>query len=300
MSAPLRVAAFVAGLAALFGVAAGAGYAVGPLDAEPEEEHAMGEAEHGGEEAGHGGGHEESAEPASHLPGGLMVSQDGYTFALDATTFAAGRQPVGFTITGPDGAPVTAYDEEHDKDLHLIGVRRDFAGYQHVHPVLDAAGRWSTELDLDPGQWRLFADFTPTGGESLTLGVDVAVPGGYEPAPTPAPSRTARIAGYEVTLEGDLVPGEESELTLRVTRDGEPVTDLQPYLAAYGHLVALREGDLAYLHVHPDGEPGDGVTPSGPAVTFLTEVPSAARYRLFFDFKHAGRVHTASFPVAAS
>ncbi len=291
MSTPLRVAAFVAGLTALFAVAAGVGNAVGPLDAEPEAEHAT--------DAGHGG-HEEDAEPVSHLPGGLMVSQDGYTLDLERTTLAAGRRTVAFGITGPDGDPVVAYDQEHGKDLHLIAVRRDLTGYQHVHPELDASGRWSVDVDLDPGQWRLFADFTPSGGPALTLGTDLAVPGSYEPAAAAASARTARVDGYEVTLDGALTPGAESVLTLRVTRDGAPVTDLQPYLEAYGHLVALREGDLAYLHVHPDGGPGDGVTPSGPEVTFVAEVPSAGRYRLFLDFKHEGTVRTAAFPVVAS
>lgn len=42
------------------------------------------------------------------------------------------------------------------------------------------------------------------------------------------------------------------------------VTDLKPYVGAFGHLVALRAGDLAYLHVHPDGAPGDGRTAPGP------------------------------------
>ena len=46
------------------------------------------------------------------------------------------------------------------------------------------------------------------------------------------------------------------------------MTDLQPYLGAYGHLVALRDGDLAYLHVHP-GEHGDGRARVG----FDAEVP---------------------------
>jgi hypothetical protein len=78
-----------------------------------------------------------------------------------------------------------------------------------------------------------------------------------------------------------------------------PVTDLQPYLGAYGHLVALREGDLAYLHVHPEGAPGDGATPAGPRVEFAAEVPSAGTYRLFLDFRHAGVVRTAEFTVAA-
>ena len=107
------------------------------------------------------------------------------------------------------------------------------------------------------------------------------------------------VDGYQVTLAGDLVPGQASELTLTVSKDGVPVTDLQPYLAAYGHLVALRAGDLAYLHVHPAGEPGDGVTPAGPGITFYATAPSAGDYRLFLDFQHAGVVRTAEFTVHA-
>ena len=86
-------------------------------------------------------------------------------------------------------------------------------------------------------------------------------------------------------------------MALTVSRDGVPVTDLQPYLAAYGHLVALREGDLAYLHVHPDGAPGDGVTPAGPQIEFVAEVPTAGNYRLFLDFQHGDVVRTAEFTV---
>jgi hypothetical protein len=95
------------------------------------------------------------------------------------------------------------------------------------------------------------------------------------------------------------VPGQESELTLSVSRDGQPVTDLQPYLAAYGHLVALRDGDLAYLHVHPAGEPGDGTTAPGPDITFYATAPSAGDYRLFLDFQHGDVVRTAEFTVRA-
>ena len=85
-----------------------------------------------------------------------------------------------------------------------------------------------------------------------------------------------------------------------MTRDGEPVTDLEPYLGAYGHLVALRGGDLAYLHVHPEGVPGDGVTEPGPDVVFFAEVPSPDRYHLYLDFKHEGVVRTAAFTVTGS
>jgi len=70
---------------------------------------------------------------------------------------------------------------------------------------------------------------------------------------------------------------------------------VQPYLGANGHLVALRDGDLAYLHVHPrvDGAPGS-------AVAFDAEVPSTGTYRLFFDFQVDGVVRTADFTVATA
>ena len=83
-----------------------------------------------------------------------------------------------------------------------------------------------------------------------------------------------------------------SPVTATITRDGEPVTDLAPYLGAFGHLVALREGDLGYLHVHPEE------SDAGPDVPFLAEVPSTGRYRLFLDFRHDGAQHTAVFTVA--
>jgi hypothetical protein len=195
---------------------------------------------------------------------------------------------------------VTAYDTAHDEDLHLIAVRRDLTGYQHVHPDLAEDGTWSVPLELTAGTWRLFADFDPAGDDAaLVLGTDVAVAGQYTPQPLPEPSRTAAVDDYTVTLDGELAPGSESELTLTVARDGVPVTDLQPYLAAYGHLVALRDGDLAYLHVHPAGEPGDGATRPGPDITFYATAPSAGDYRLFLDFRHGDVVRTAEFTVRA-
>ena len=259
-----------------------------------------------GDEAGHGE-HDAGATPqaVAQTPGGLQVSQDGYTLNLvdDLADDLAGPGrdvEIGFTVTGPDGHPVTAYDVEHEKQLHLIAVRRDFTGFQHVHPVLGSDGTWTTTLDLTAGQWRVFADFKPTGGDALTLGADLAVAGDFRPAAAASTEvRTAQVDGYTVTLAGDLEAGEDAELTLSVSRGGKPVTDLEPYLGAYGHLVALRAGDLAYLHVHPDGAPGDGNTEPGPDVVFYAAVPSPGGYHLYLDFKHHGVVRTAAFVVAA-
>jgi hypothetical protein len=144
---------------------------------------------------------------------------------------------------------------------------------------------------------RAFADFTPAapGAENLTLGADLAVSGAYTPAALPPARATAEVDGYRVALGGDpLRPGKAGELKLTISKNGRPVTDLQPYLGAYGHLVALRSGDLAYLHVHPnEGGPG-------PEVSFTATAPSSGTYRLFLDFQHEGKVRTAALTVYAS
>lgn len=283
MNATGKFAGFTLGLAAVFGIALAAGALVGPEPSEP---------------AGHGE-HETAAAPSADLPGGLLVTDQGYTLALDKpNTTTAASAPVSFRILGADGKPVTKYTTSHDKDLHLIVVRRDMAGFQHVHPVLDPAGTWSVPLDLSrAGDYRVFADFTPAGGSNLTLGADLRVAGNYDAQALPAPAATARVGEYTVALNGTVAPGVASKVTLSVSRDGTPVTDLQPYLGAYGHLVALRAADLAYLHVHPEGAPGDGVTPAGPGIDFVVNAPSAGDYRLFLDFQHQGVVRTAEFTV---
>ncbi len=293
MNTTTRVAGFLVALGAVFGIALGVGQAVGPSTDIASDT----------ADAAHGGSHTESTTAAAtdaeeDVPGGLMVSQNGYTFRLLDRQAEPGRDVgISFTIDGPTGKPVTEYEVEHEKRLHLIAVRRDFTGFQHVHPELGPDGVWSTRLDLTAGQWRLFADFKAADAEALTLGADLAVDGDYHPEAPAGESRTAQVDGYTVTLEGDLTAGKDSKLTLEVSRDGKAVTDLQPYLGAYGHLVALRSGDLAYLHVHPDGTPDDGKTKPGPEVVFYAAVPSAGTYHLFLDFRHDGIVRTAAFTV---
>jgi hypothetical protein len=292
MNTAAKLSAYGAALALFVAGAYAVGTAVGPLSSVA----ASDAAPSGAEAAGHGDAHSGTvAEAATDQPAGLASSRGGYTLTPTDPTPTDGS--FSFQITGPDGAPVTAFDVEHDKRMHLIVVRRDTTGFQHVHPEMAPDGTWTVPLALPAGgSYRAFADFAPTGGAGTTLGVDIAVPGTFEPAEH-TPSRTAQVDGYTVELTGELVPGKSSPVTLTVSKDGRPVTDLQPYLAAYGHLVALREGDLAYLHVHPEGEPGDGRTPAGPRIEFVAEVPSAGSYRLFLDFQHEGVVRTAEFTV---
>ena len=283
-------------LVAVFGAAAGVGGALGPIGAAEQPDHRMdGSMDMSGDEQ------MDMSGPRS-MPKGLMVSQEGYTLRLldDSVSPSGDAARLRFSIVGPDGQPVTDYRLTHDKDLHLIVVRRDMTGFRHVHPKLDGNGVWTVPLALGSGQWRVFADFQPAGlDEAITLGADLSVDGAYTARPLPAPAPVARVDDYSVTLKGSLVAGKESTLTLSVSKGGKPVTDLQRYLAAYGHLVVLRDDDLAYLHVHPEGAPGDGSTEPGPDITFSTTAPSRGAYRLFLDFRHQDSVRTAEFTATA-
>ncbi|MFC7528373.1 hypothetical protein [Actinoplanes sp. GCM10030250] len=291
MRTPVKLTAYALGLVLVFGAAAGAGRVLGP-DNEPAPPPAHTDAHSDAQSDGHTDGHAgETAPAAGHLPGGLQVTQDGYRLTPVTTRLSTGAaQPFQFRVIGPDGKPVIAYTPNHEKDLHLIVVRRDLSGFQHVHPTLGADGTWSIPLAVDdPGQYRVFADFQPTGHDPLTLGVDVPAAGDYQPLPLPAPAIVAEAGDYLVTIGGDLAAGTSSQLTFTVAKDGQTVTDLEPYLGAFGHLVALRDGDLAYLHVHPI---------DAKSLAFAAEVPSSGVYRLYLDFKHDGKVHTAEFTVA--
>jgi hypothetical protein len=233
--------------------------------------------EHGGGEHGGGG----AAAPAA-LPG-LAVAEAGYRFIPEATTVASGpAQPFRFRIQGPDGHAVQRYEELHERELHLIVVRRDLTGFQHVHPSRLPDGTWAVDLDLRTGgTWRAFADFQPAGGPGqLTLGVDLHVSGTFEAgtAPTAAATPDPRFA-VRFDRQGD-------EIKVTVSRDGTPV-DPEPYLGARGHLVAVRAADLAYLHVHPG-------TGGNPAVPFHASLPTPGTYGLFFDYQVDGVVRTAA------
>ncbi|MFY1635048.1 hypothetical protein ACN27F_17535 [Solwaraspora sp. WMMB335] len=270
----------------------------GRLVGDPADPQAAGVSADGDAGSGHDSGHGSDSAPA-----GLLVSDRGYRLVPQTRALAVGTPTeFRFTIVGPDGEPVTRYTPTHERELHLMVVRRDLSGFQHLHPALGADGTWVQRLTVTrAGQYRVFADFRPAALDTaLTLGVDVPAAGDYQPVPLPAPTPAADVGRYRVDLVGDLVAGTASRLSLWITRDGVPVTDLQPYLGAFGHLVALRDGDLAYLHVHPDtAATGDRVV-AGPELTFHAEVPAAGIYRLYLDFKHSGVVHTAEFTAAAA
>ena len=174
--------------------------------------------------------------------------------------------------------------------MHVIVVRRDLRRFQHLHPVQGADGAWTTPLTLpDAGVYRAFADFR-RGGD--------AAHARHRPLRRPATSRRATLPAashdrHRRRLRGHAPRASPASSRFFVRRGGKLVTDLQPYLGARGHLVALRAGDLAYEHVHPDAGPP-------PEIAFHVAASEPGTYRLFLQFRHDGRVHTAAFTTRSS
>lgn len=295
MKTGTKVTGYGLALAVVFGGAWAIGAGVGPLSTTPPPMEAMAptmpDTGMPGMSADEHGGHDEGA--VAVLPG-LASASNGYRLETPTTTLTSGAtKQFTFRIVDDHGAAITKFALKHEKRLHLVLVRRDGSGFQHVHPAMAADGTWRIPLTLSAaGSYRVFADFAPEGGEATVLGTDLQVPGNFTPEPESHEVTSATVDGYRVTLKGHLEAGKSAGLTTSVTLGGRPVTDLQPYLGAYGHLVVLRATDLGYLHVHPL----ESAT-AGPDVKFAAEVPTPGRYRLYLDFKRGGEVHTAQFTV---
>ncbi len=238
MSTPVKVGAFVAGLAVLFGAAFGLGRLF------------------------------DSGEPSYEMSASY---EDGFIRASISDR----------------GSVVLDYDTRHEKKLHLIAVRKDFGDYHHLHPVFDASGGWQVENRLGPGDWRLYADFQASGEEPAVVHDDVTVSGRPDDAdPAPGDGLRQSTGGYDVDLVRDA-----GLLTFQVSRAGKPVTDLEPYLGAYGHLVVIGDPDLTFLHVHPED------APPGPTIPFALGGADPGHYRMYLEFQHDGVVRTVPFSL---
>ena len=259
----------------------------------------------------HGGEHATSSASPSmgDMPGmahnatgtGLSAAQDGYRLTTPDRTLPSGKLAAyRFTITGPDGKPATRFALDQTKRMHFYAIRSDLTGFQHLHPTMAANGTWTATLaSLTPGAWRMFASFTPAAGSGtgrdLVLSRTVTVPGDATKTPLPAPARTTKVDGYTVTVTGEPMAGMAHPLTVSITKDGKPVTDLQPYLDSYAHLTAFHNGDAALAHLHPTTKvTGDN---GGPHLSFHAELPTPGDWRLYLQFQTAGKLHTAALTM---
>lgn len=238
----------------------------------------------------HGGGHEQA---------GTGTLETKASWQLDKSTLKPGAQTkIGVSIKDGSGKAVEQFDINHEKKMHLIVVSKDLSYFSHIHPVYKSGGQFEVETAFPQGgEYKLIADYIPTGGSATTQMEWIQVEGdSAQPKPlVPSESLVDTADGVEVTLRLDHPEaGHEAELDFKLAdaASKEPVTDLQPYLGAVGHVVILSENSEQYLHVHPMDEKA-----KGPDAKFMTTFPNAGIYKIWGQFQRDGKVMTVSYVV---
>lgn len=229
--------------------------------------------------AGSGHNHSHSGAPSPVVPGFEM---NGYQLVTDGINSGG----ASFHLRDPNGDAVTEFEPAHGALLHAILIRPDLSGFQHVHPEIGGDGSWTVTI-TEPGQWHLVFESVPVvdgvaATQSIIVTANVDDETAIDTVPLPPADDVVEIDGLVVTRNG---------FTFSVTNDdGGAATSLEPYLEQVAHLVAIRQGDLAYTHLHPlDGPAG--------TFDFGTGVSAPGTYRLFLQFGHAGSVLTIPFTV---
>ena len=83
-------------------------------------------------------------------PRGQRARPDARARAHDRAARRAARPASGSPTAR--GGTVRGFDVEHTKRMHLIVVRRDMTGFQHLHPTQGADGSWSVAADAAPSR----------------------------------------------------------------------------------------------------------------------------------------------------
>ena len=184
---------------------------------------------------------------------------------------------------------VTQFEVVHEKRYHLFVVSRDMDVFEHIHPEQQPDGRWKIQVTLPkPGYYQLLSDFLPTGGSPQFIGRTVETAdfdGDLEsqtPHLVPDTVLTKTVGSMTAHVEFEpsiLVEGQFGHLmfTLTDAKTGRLVTDLQPYLGAFGHALILSEDMRDYVHSHPFEGPDSDISKGsgGPTVTFEGYMPKA-------------------------
>lgn len=255
--------------------------------------------------------------PRCHMTLVLMDPFDAREYLVDVDTTPRAVRPrepfrLRLAVREPSsGAAVTQFATVHDKRFHLFVISQDLAHYAHVHPEQEPDGAWTLDVAVpEAGYYKLYADFLPVGGAPQVVALPFVTAGYRGDLASSAAAlvadrvrtKTADSLRVELVLPDEgLVAGREEMFAfeLKDAASGAAVTDIEPYLAAWGHVLLLSGDTQSVVHAHPVElvPEGDAQARGGPIVTFKALFPKAGPYRLWLQTQRRGQVSTAMFTV---
>ena len=214
--------------------------------------------------------------------------------------------------------PVTKYDSDLGKAMHIIAISEDLTVFihHHVDHVIDGHGQVRIRFPK-AALYHIYADSMPHALGQQVQRFDLAV--GDAPAAPPlklVPGTLSAESGpYQVTFDTlDLNAGEPSMLTLHIDENGKPAKDLKPFLGVGAHVVLISADSLDYVHVHPmaidamagghdrdmAGMPGMAAPASiSPDMMLHVAVPKPGLYKLWVQFDGGRSLYTLPFVANA-
>jgi Cu+-exporting ATPase len=241
----------------------------------------------------------------------------GFDVRLDVPDTTRPGVPTTVTATVVDagtGEPVTDLTRSHDAWMHLIATRADLGTFAHVHPEpTGRPGQLQVEVTFPTaGTYVVNTEFRQQGEMADVHQRQLVTIAGHAPEPVTLATgpRTVVVDGVKVQLDGEAVVGRTSDLRFVFTdaANGTPVEDLQPFLAAAGHIVVMRADAQTFAHEHAEIEDAQGRpvfalhgSTFGPELDVHAEFETPGVYRLWGQFRRAdGHVVTVPFTVEAS
>jgi hypothetical protein len=207
--------------------------------------------------------------------------------------------PISLLIKDQSNQPIQNFETVHEKKMHLFIVSKDLAYFSHLHPEYKGNGEFNFTTRFPAGgEYMLISEFTPKGGgdtsvESHRLHI-AGKPARAIPL-VPDKELTKVVDGKKVTLSFDKMRAGMTlhmTFTIRDEKTNQPIKNLQPYLGALGHTVAMSADTEKFLHIHPMTTTG-----SGPKVVFMTLFPEKGNYKIWGQFQQDGKVFTVPFVV---
>jgi Cu+-exporting ATPase len=246
-------------------------------------------------------------DPASADDAGMDVQLD----VPDRTRPGVPTRVTATVVDARTGEPIEDITRSHEAWMHLIATRDDLGTFAHVHPEpTGTAGELAVDLTFPTaGRYIVNTEFRQQGQMSDVHQRQYVTVTGGAPAPVilTASPREVVVDGVRIELGGNAVVGERSDLHFEFTdaTSGEPIDNLQPFLAAAGHVVVMRADGTTFAHEHAEIEDGSGRpvfampgTRFGPELTVHARFDTAGTYQLWGQFRTAdGDVLTVPFTV---
>lgn len=228
-----------------------------------------------------------------------------------------------FVNQKPGNAPILAnqLQIEHEKLMHVIGVRSDMNEFFHIHPefLADNPAIFNVEHTFQkPGLYKIWSEVKKDGVNYSFGHPEVNINGaGLKEENKVSFSRNIIIGNYQVSVETSdtVVKGREVDISFDIHSLTGMEIEVEQYLGADMHLSIIRDDRKQFMHVHPEGHshsqvPGlisvalaHGGTEDEPAgatdehqtsssgdqvISFKVTFPEAGLYKAFAQFRPKG------------